>query len=548
MDIALASRRTGHILMSANYSGPLGRFSLLVVFSLTVLLVGVGCDLTGESSNNVTISGRVVDAASSNPVANAVVTFNFAPDGESQQELTTATDSVGRFSSTLEVDGATDVTITAAKSGATVQQVERVSPDIGEVTDLVLELNTGSEDQREPGRPTDILLQDQSTSVIRVQESGGVSVARLTFQVVDSTGQAIDIERAVDVDFRFGQQPGGATLTPGTVTTDGQGQATVNVSSGKTSGVVQVVAETQKPDGTEIKSKPVSLTIHGGLPNKCHFSMGPEQFNFAGLVRYGETNRVSVFVGDKYGNPVVPGTSVYFSTNAGIIEGSAQTDAQGRGSVTLTSARPLPAGGVATIRGETVGTDDANTIVNPSNCPDPVETGNENTIFDTIPVVFSGHTEVIVDPDSAELGQTYNLTVWDVENQNPLAPGTTIKVEAEGTKVKAVGNTEVTLDDTAIIDEDGDGFDGDDVLKGEGITNFTFRVVEDLELDEEGDPKVETVTITVSGPNNDLEIVLTPSSPSGSTAKSLTSLTTTDGALVHRTPSGETVIQALEKK
>lgn len=534
--------------MNPSYSPFTDRVIRLSVFFLAVFLVAVGCDLTGDSSNKLTISGRVVDAASNNPIEDAVVTFNFTADGGTTEELTTATDSLGRFSRTIEVDGATDVTITASKGGVTVKLVERVSPDIGEVTDLVLELNTGGGEDPEPGRPTDILLKEQSRSTIRVQESGGESVARLTFQVVDSTGTAIDIDRAVDVTFRFGQQPGGATLTPETVTTDGQGLATVNVSSGKTSGVVQVVAETQRPDGTEIRSKPVSLTIHGGLPNKCHFSIGPNQFNFAGLVHFGVTNSIEMFVGDKFGNPVVPGTSVYFSTNAGIIEGSAQTDDQGRGSVTLTSARPLPAGGVATIRGETVGTDDVNTIVDPSNCPDPAETGNENTIYDTIPVLFSGHTEVIVSPDSAELGATYNLTVWDIENENPLAPGTTIKVEAEGTKVKAVGNTDVTLDDTAIIDANGDGFGGEDVVKGDGITEFTFRVVEDLKLDEEGDPKVETVTITVTGPNNDLEIVLTPSSTSKSTAKSSKSLTTTKDATVHWTPSGAAVIQSPREK
>lgn len=507
------------------------------------LVGGLGCDVVGGGSNEVTISGRVVDVASNNPIPEAVVTFQFST-GDQQEEETAVTDSVGRYSKMLDVNEATDVTITASKGGTTAQQVERVSPDVGTVRDVNFELDVGGEDEREPGRPTDILLESQSTDAIRVQESGGTSIARLTFVVVDSTGTAIDIDRAVDVNFRFGKQPGDATLTPKTVTTNGKGQATVNVSSGTTSGVVQVVAETERPDGTQFQSKPVSLTIHGGLPNKCHFSLGPAQFNFPGLEEFGVTNEVRVFVGDKFGNPVVPGTSVYFSTNAGLIEGSAQTNAQGQGSVTLTSARPLPAGGVGTVRAETVGTDDVNVIVDPDNCPDPAETGNENTIFDTIPIVFSGRPEVIVSPDSAELGQTYTLTVWDVENENPLAPGTSIQVEAEGTKVKAVGNTDVTLDDTNVIDENQDGFGPEDVQKGEGITNFTFRVVEDLEIDEGGDPTIETVTITVSGPNGELEIVLTPSPTAGGTARSSSSLTTTRGAVVRRPSSGTAVIQA----
>lgn len=527
----------------------LGRVFAIAAGVLLLIVGGMGCDFGGGGANTVTISGRVLDA-SSNPVEGALVTFRFTDETGGEIERTTSTDSQGQFSQTIEVEETVKVTITVSEGDATAQKVRQVSPDVGQVSELSFSLSTGEEEDREPGRPTDILFQNQSANTIRVQESGGTSVARLTFQVVDSTGKAIGIDQAVDVNFRFGKQPGDASLTPSTVTTNGEGQATVNVSSGTTAGVVQVVAQTERPDGTEFQSKPVSVTIHGGLPNKCHFSLGPEQFNFPGLTEYGLTNPIRVFVGDKYGNPVVSGTSVYFSTNAGIIGGSVQTGDEGRGEVSLTSAQPLPEGGVATIRAETVGTDDVNTIVDPDNCPDPVETGNENTIFDTIPVVFSGRTEVIVDPSSAELGQTYDLTVWDVENQNPLAPGTNIQVEAEGTKVKAVGNTDVTLDDTAVIDENNDGFGPEDVVKADGITFFTFRVVEDQEVDEGGTPTIETVTITVDGPNGSLEVVLTPGSTSGGGGGTATpqSLTPTRGATVHSRSSGGVVIRAPQER
>jgi len=530
-----------HFLLCSSRVFVLGLIASLVIFS------GLGCDVGGGGPSEVTIPGRVLDA-SSNPVEGALVTYRFTNEEGEEVERTAQTDSTGRFSKTLEVDQTVEVTITAAMGNASANRVRQVSPDVGAVTELEFTLSLGGEEDREPGRPTDILLQDQSESTIRVQESGGTSIARLTFQVVDSTGKAIGIDQAVDVDFRFGQQPGDATLTPNTVTTDGQGQATVNVSSGETAGVVQLVAQTERPDGTEFQSKPVSLTIHGGLPNKCHFSLGPEQFNFPGLTEFGVSNPIRVFVGDKFGNPVVPGTAVYFSTNAGLIGGSAQTDDQGRGSVSLTSSEPLPEGGVGTVRAETVGTDDVNTVVDPDNCADPADTGNENTISEAIPVVFSGRPEVIVEPDSAELGQTYELTVWDAENNNPLAPGTTIEVEAEGTKVKAVGSTEITLDDTALSDESDDGFGQEDIVNLEETTSFTFRVVEDQELDEEGDPKIETVTISVEGPNGSLELVLTPSSLGGGGTSSLHALTPTQGATVQRTPSGSAVVRVPKDK
>jgi hypothetical protein len=535
--------------MSHPFSARVGRVCILALAASALMFFGMGCDVGGGGSNEVTLSGRVLDA-SSNPVNDALVTFQFTDGSDEAVERTAQTDSAGHFSKSLEVDQTVEVVITASKKEANVQQVRQVSPDAGPMDDLAFTLSIGSEENREPGRPTNIILQGQSASAIRVQESGGTSVARLTFQVVDSTGKAIDIDQAVDVNFRFGKQPGDATLTPSTVTTNGQGQATVNVLSGKTAGVVQLLATTQRPDGTELKSKPVGLAIHGGLPNKCHFSLGPAQFNFPGLTEFGVSNSINVFVGDKYGNPVVPGTSVYFSTNAGIIGGSAKTGQQGQGEVTLSSANPLPDSGVATIRAETVGTDDVNTIVDPDNCPEPAETGNENTIFDTIPVLFSGRPEVKVEPDSAELDQTYTLWVWDAEYHNPLAPGTTIQVEAEGTKVKATGSTEVTLGETAFNAEGDDGFSPEDIANEEDLTLFTFRVVEDLEGNESGDPKIETVTITVSGPNGDLEVVLTPSSTNGSSSSNtkarspLHAMTTTRGATVHRTPSGGAVIRA----
>ena len=525
----------------------LSRTALLAIGALALVTVPLGCDIGGASDNEVTISGRVLDA-SSNPVEGAGVIYRYTDENGEEESLTTETDSLGRFSGAISVEAPTEVEITASKKGAIETAVRQVSPDIEGVDDVEITLGTEGTSDPEPGRPTDILLVSRSREAIRVQESGGTSTAAFTFQVVDSTGTPIDIEQSVEVDFRFGQQPGDATLTPETVRTNGSGQATVNVSSGKTSGVVQLVGRTQGPEGQELTSKPVTLTIHGGLPNKCHFSVGAEQTNFAGLTSIGLPNTIGVIVGDKYGNPVVPGTSVYFSTNAGVIGGSTETGTDGQGSVTLTSAQPLPNEGVGAVLAETVGREDANTIVDPDNCTDPAETGNENKLRKETPIVFSGRPEVVLDPSFAKLDTTYQMTIQDVENGNPLAPGTTINVSAEGTKVKAVGNTDVTLDDTGVIDENGDGFGGEDVLKGEGITSFTFRVVEDQEIDEGGEPTIETVTVTLAGPNGDLEIVLTPRSNGSSSSQKagvpLEARSPTNGATVQQAPTGKVVVQA----
>ena len=486
-------------------------YAFPLILTLLLGLFATGCDLSG-AGDEVTLSGRVLDAATGDPITDALVTI--AIPGE-ESEPTAVTDAGGRFSINIDVDDAMDVTLTASdKEGRSVQQSLRVSADLNPITDLRLRINRGTEEERTPGKPTNIFFSSQSTDVVRVKESGGVEIARLTFQVVDSTGQPIDIDEQVEVRFRLGQEPGGdAALTPDRVLTDGNGEATVNLSSGTTAGVVQVVAETEGGDGATLRSKPVRVTIHGGLPNQCHFSLGPEQFNFPGLTKFGLTNPVNVIVGDRYGNPVVPGTAVYFTTNAGVIEGSIQTNGQGRGSANLISAEPLPDGGIATIRAETAGTDAENALVAPSNCDAAeLQPGNENEILSQIPIVFSGRKQVAVSPGEALLNQTYTLVVADVQNGNPLAEGTQITVAAEGNEVLATGNTNIELDDTAFLDQNGDGdiFDPEDIVRGPGVTEFTFRVVEDPEPDNPEPSELGAISINVNSPNGSFEIVLTP--------------------------------------
>jgi hypothetical protein len=85
--------------------------------------------------------------------------------------------------------------------------------------------------------------------------------------------------------------------------------------------------------------------------------------------------------------------------------------------------------------------------------------------------------------------------------------GTSISVEAEGTAIKTVGNTEVTLSETAFSG----GMNYEHVVRGPGITQFTFHVIEDPEaIDPENPvtPSVSAITITISGENGNLELVL----------------------------------------
>ncbi len=200
--------------------------------------------------------------------------------------------------------------------------------------------------------------------------------------------------------------------------------------------MVQLIAEVHL--GTQvIRSMPVAVAIHGGLPDSTHFSLAVEKLNFPGYNIYGLIDRITAYVGDKYGNPVKPETAVYFTTTGGLIEGSAFTDVLGQASVRLVSAAPKPlhpilGPGFATVTGRTADE-------------------NQNEIEALAIVLFSGVPQISVNPSNIDVpngGSQYFAYRVSDQNNNPLAAGTSISVTVEKGDVEAYGNTNLTLPDT----------------------------------------------------------------------------------------------------
>ena len=154
------------------FFSPRTRRPFLLILATGLLLVGgLGCDLGGAGSSEATVAGQALDAAS-DPVVGAQVIIAYTDETGEQVEETTTTDSTGRFNERIDVDEPTEIVITVSKQGVDARRTRQVSPDAG-ASDLSFTLDIGGEEDREPGRPTDIVLQDQSASSIRVQESGG---------------------------------------------------------------------------------------------------------------------------------------------------------------------------------------------------------------------------------------------------------------------------------------------------------------------------------------------------------------------------------------
>ena len=304
-----------------------------------------------------------------------------------------------------------------------------------------------------------------------IAQSGGITNLPFTFQVQDSAGRNLDDNNSIDVEFSITSGPGGGEfMSPAIVSTNAQGRVTSNLQSGTVAGVVQIQARIQRPDvGLTIVSKPVSVTIHGGFPALSHFNLSlPGNSNIEGFERMGETFTVEAQLGDEFSNPVKQGTAVYFSTNAGIIQGSNEgnTDPNGKVGVQLFTGEPLPVDGRGTVTARTVnkdGTEISKTI-------DFLFTTSRSTITPELTNLEIGSLE----------SNTIDYTVTDL-NGNPMAPGTTIDISTDGS-LELLGSTSVIL--------------SDETTTGAGKTDFSFTV-----LGPDGFSGKETITITVTSPS-----------------------------------------------
>ena len=414
----------------------------------------------------VSINGQVSDAKSGDPVPGADVRFYYIGSSVG----VAVSDETGSFTANFNMDGTKELDVITLKATYLADTTTVIAVS-GESTTLpTVSLRPLANEIS--GEPASIFLSSQTFASIGVTESGSPETAKIVFEVQDSSGNPIDLDHAVIVNFRFGASPnGGEILAPGFVKTDALGQATVNLTSGTISGAVQIIGEIDF-NGMKITSKPVNITIHGGLPDLAHFSVGSDQLNYPYLNILNGQGTITALVGDKYTNPVRPETAVYFNSEAAVIQGSDLTDDKGLASVSLISGNPLP-------NDPTFGPGffyvHANTIDE-----------NEQSISTKTRILFSGVPGLTISPTSVDIAnggsQSFTYTVMD-QNGNPLAPGNTyyVQVSTSG-DAEAAGDIAVSMPDVQF-----------------GHTSFGFSVT-DSKPDEDN-PSAITIHVDVSGPN-----------------------------------------------
>ena len=444
------------------------------------------------------LTGRVVSAESGIGIDTATVRVNDTGDF-------TRTNEEGEFTLEVELSGSQQVLTLAAFAPRYVTQTVEVRAFVDQTTpipDIELVRTGANGGDGDPGGGPDggadegsgpaasITLLRRSSEAIAVQSAGGDETATLTFVVLDAFGNPVDGENAITVNFSIANGPGGGEfLEPTSDETNASGIVQTTVSSGTVAGTVQIIATATNSEGEEIVSYPVIITITGGLPDQDHFSVATEQLNVAGYDILGTIIPVTALVGDIYANPVQPGTAVYFTATTGVIEGSGTTSNLGLTTVSWVTGNPQSSGAP------------------PAACPDANPNGygnitattsdlNQQTITATTLALLSGETEIeFTDVEAGENGLgNYGFRVSD-RFGHPLAPGTTITVEADGVNVEAVGDDEITL--------------GDFLCPGPGRTDFLISVVQGDEINEDNlplPPQLETLTIRVTSPNGNAQL------------------------------------------
>jgi len=416
------------------------------------------------TGGSVTFKGSVYDNATGLPIKQAVV--RLVVDGVNKGSTT---DSLGIFNFTTTIATSGEYPFITSKEGYvpdTLATFALIDNTIDIPARRLLKQSTTIDPS---GNAASIVLKSQSVQSVGIKGSGGQEAVNLVFEVQDANGKPVDPTHQVMLNFRIGSSPGSTEYVfPLSAKTNSYGVATTTLNSGTKAGVVQVIAEATVA-GKLISSQPVAVVITGGLPDANHFIVACDKLNYPFLGIVGSEIVFSAYVGDKYSNPVRPGTSVYFETTSGIIVGSAQTNTAGVATASLLTQpapnHPIQGPGFFEVTARTV--NESNVTISTSTIR--LLTGEPGTLS-IAPATFD-----IANGSFANF--SFNLT--DILG-HPMAPGTSVSISTDGAPAKLSGAVNFTMPDA--------------MTSGPGTTIFGFQVA-DGNADED---KLAALTITIN--------------------------------------------------
>lgn len=301
---------------------------------------------------------------------------------------------------------------------------------------------------------------------LSVKGVGGEENATVTYEARDLLGNALDFANQTKLFFSFvGVAGSDEEVNPDSaITNPFTGRASVNVTSGTRSTVLQVVARNAS---NTVRSSPVPIIVHGGF-------VVDSLFTFTNIVRNISSKEktpvtIAMSLGDRYGNPVKPGTAVYFESSVGIIKASAFTDNNGIVTTTVTPSENL---GLRKIVASTVG-----------------ESGGSVNVLlkKELPILMSGVPVITVPSDTITLfdgGETtVNFKIADASN-NPISDGHLVSTSLSGSVANEIG----LRGDQSFVTRD---------VTDTSQTNYSLIVRDNFSLSGTGG--TFGVTITVNG-------------------------------------------------
>jgi adhesin/invasin len=334
------------------------------------------------------------------------------------------------------------------------------------------------------GDPNQIVVVEVQRHSVGVSGSDLPQTSLITFQVLDNEGVPVgSTPDPVTFDLVALTSGGGESLEPTSDLPDENGIVRTALRGGTVPGVTEIVATliTTSPADT-IVSSAVRISINTSLPFPNHLTVASKEINVPGCLA-NVRNEVIAIAFDEFHNPVVGGTSVYFTTRYCGIQPADTTDDHGVANVNFITGNPFPPNAPP---GGPYGYPYGFTYV----LAQTADAGG-NQIVDSTLVLVSRCTLVEAAPLTFSIPdggcQNFSFNVWDL-NHNPLSSGTNITVTPTAGSV--AGDLDVTLPDVQA-----------------GYTDFAFSLCDDDPGDVDP-PTSVSVTIQVTSRNGDATVTI----------------------------------------
>ncbi|SDT87043.1 Ig-like domain-containing protein [Desulfobacula phenolica] len=242
--------------------------------------------------------------------------FVIATDGIDQKNSVNNSGTIESVKTTL--DGYADAVYQAENNSGNVKIYAATDPNmVYNISDVYEEniLTDTISFEVASGTPATIFIDSITPETIGVAGSGISNISIINFSVNDSSGNPVPDYNLVT--FKISTAIGGGEKLSTTEAETQNGKVSVSLTSGTVSGTVGINAIYN--DGNTDLLTEAKVTIVSGLPAAEQLGMAVEYHNMAGGRTFGLQNKITAYLGDRYGNVVPDGTKVSFMSEGGTI-------------------------------------------------------------------------------------------------------------------------------------------------------------------------------------------------------------------------------------